>query len=397
MTLENLDTVIAFVAVILLLSLVITTLVQMTSWFFKFRESTLLWGITRVLRQLAPPELSQDSISKLATQVANHESLQNRDSRPANAISFDEFVKVLQLIGESSSNEAGMAKVLAALRTAPLQEVNSLATALTAALSVAFPQQRVQVEDAVERVKAKALEAGNKLRFWFDTIMARTTERFTWNTRRVTVIAAIGVAVLARVDSVDILRQLAQKPDVRAKIVQMAMSDQTWKQASEILEPAATETRPPSTEARGGLSAANLAPLPGALKAIKLLHPEIPADFVGANSSDLAAWKQALAAKVPPELEERILAEFTAEYGKQELDRLLGQVKTLHGTLSQTALDLAPFSWRDYPKHIPGVLLSVFLLSLGAPFWFNTLRRLSNLRPLLARKVDEQTSQGDTP
>lgn len=394
MTLENLDTVIAFVAVILLLSLVITTLVQMTSWFFKFRESTLLWGITRVLRQLAPPELSQDSISKLATQVTNHESLQSRDSRPASAISFDEFVKVLQLIGESSSNEAGMAKVLAALRTAPIQEVSNLAAAVTADLSAAFPQQRAEVENAVERVKAKALEAGNKLRFWFDTIMARTTERFTWNTRRVTVVAAIVVAVGARVDSVDILRQLSQKPDVRAKIVQMAMSDQARKQATEILEPAVTATRPPSTEARGGLGAANLASLPGALKATRLLHPEIPADFVGPNSSDLAVWKQAIATKVPPELEERILAEFTAEYGKQELGHLLGQVKTLHGTLSQAALEVAPFSWQDYPKHIPGILLSVFLLSLGAPFWFNTLRQLSNLRPLLARKVDEQSSQG---
>jgi hypothetical protein len=37
---------------------------------------------------------------------------------------------------------------------------------------------------------------------------------------------------------------------------------------------------------------------------------------------------------------------------------------------------------------IPGVLATAALLSLGAPFWFNLLKSLTNLRPLVATKQD---------
>jgi hypothetical protein len=39
---------------------------------------------------------------------------------------------------------------------------------------------------------------------------------------------------------------------------------------------------------------------------------------------------------------------------------------------------------------IPGIILSIFLLSLGAPFWYNILGKLLQLRSLLAQKDDEQ-------
>jgi hypothetical protein len=37
-------------------------------------------------------------------------------------------------------------------------------------------------------------------------------------------------------------------------------------------------------------------------------------------------------------------------------------------------------------EHIGGLVLSISLLSLGAPFWFNLLSKMSNLRPFLAVK-----------
>jgi len=42
--------------------------------------------------------------------------------------------------------------------------------------------------------------------------------------------------------------------------------------------------------------------------------------------------------------------------------------------------------WAALGAHWSGVLVSIVLLSLGAPFWFNLLRSLSNLRPTLANK-----------
>ena len=41
-------------------------------------------------------------------------------------------------------------------------------------------------------------------------------------------------------------------------------------------------------------------------------------------------------------------------------------------------------------RHVTGTLASVLLLSLGAPFWFNTLRQLSNLKPAISEKVSKK-------
>jgi hypothetical protein len=42
------------------------------------------------------------------------------------------------------------------------------------------------------------------------------------------------------------------------------------------------------------------------------------------------------------------------------------------------------------PAHFPGMVLSTLLLSLGAPFWFETLKNLLRLRSSIATKDDEQ-------
>lgn len=44
--------------------------------------------------------------------------------------------------------------------------------------------------------------------------------------------------------------------------------------------------------------------------------------------------------------------------------------------------------WTPSWGHFVGILATAALLSLGAPFWFNTLKTLSNLRPILANKAE---------
>jgi hypothetical protein len=43
-----------------------------------------------------------------------------------------------------------------------------------------------------------------------------------------------------------------------------------------------------------------------------------------------------------------------------------------------------------------GMAISALFLCLGAPFWFNVLQQIGNLRPLLAGKVDD-TEAGKGP
>jgi hypothetical protein len=66
--------------------------------------------------------------------------------------------------------------------------------------------------------------------------------------------------------------------------------------------------------------------------------------------------------------------------------------------LNKAALITLPLD-RDWPKRlmdvrkIPGMILSVLLISLGAPFWFNALKDLLKLRSSLAGKDDAQRAQ----
>ena len=48
-------------------------------------------------------------------------------------------------------------------------------------------------------------------------------------------------------------------------------------------------------------------------------------------------------------------------------------------------------------RKVPGMLLSVLLISLGAPFWYNALKDLIKLRSNLAQQDDQQRAQRQSP
>jgi hypothetical protein len=56
---------------------------------------------------------------------------------------------------------------------------------------------------------------------------------------------------------------------------------------------------------------------------------------------------------------------------------------------------MVPDAWKSNwrPAKIPGIALSVMLLSLGAPFWYDALKDLVGLRPVLARKEQAHREQ----
>ena len=66
--------------------------------------------------------------------------------------------------------------------------------------------------------------------------------------------------------------------------------------------------------------------------------------------------------------------------------------------LEQTGIVAPPHSahqWMDNWRNVNplGVCISVFLLTLGAPFWYDMLKKLLNLRSVLADKDDQQRRQ----
>src|SRR5262249_50284688 len=67
-------------------------------------------------------------------------------------------------------------------------------------------------------------------------------------------------------------------------------------------------------------------------------------------------------------------------YSNQPLRQ--GLVKAEQGNSSGIPVSQLPIGWTNAPGHtfIPGFLLTGLALTLGAPFWFDLLGRLANLR-----------------
>ena len=81
-------------------------------------------------------------------------------------------------------------------------------------------------------------------------------------------------------------------------------------------------------------------------------------------------------------------------------DADLSNPKPYYNLLNQVGLVTLPFSdlqaWErgiQEPRKWPGMVIAIFLLSLGAPFWYNALQQLLKLRSTLAAKDDTQRAQ----
>ena len=196
-----------------------------------------------------------------------------------------------------------------------------------------------------------------------------------------TIVFAILFAFGAQLNTFGILNQLWTSPEARARLVNDR--ETILKEASVVLSvqsgsaPSSGPGVPPQILGR-------------AMKALKETEkeaatglPEAPEKFGNLNEAEDWLRKNAKAEGLKEQLVKKyrdlVLAELSAEAGKIKQDLAEAGFKITFAT-----------SWKEFKgmfhprRNILGILITAGLLSLGAPFWFNMLRSLSNLRPLLA-------------
>ena len=83
----------------------------------------------------------------------------------------------------------------------------------------------------------------------------------------------------------------------------------------------------------------------------------------------------------------------------QERDAAMKKAFTIVGELELIpnpyhSIDFLPWQNHWQNLHLWGILFSAGLLSLGAPFWFNALKTLTALRPVVAKKLDDEQQSG---
>lgn len=370
--LEHLDTMIGFAVVMLLLSLLITVIVQLVLNVFNLRAHNLVIGIRRTLELVDPALLPH--AEAIAEKVLEHGAVSPGGWWPkATAIRFEELVTVLGVLATDATWSDTTART--ALQTALAKSDRLYPAPSKDDLELLFPGvSDADIEAALARLRARKDGFVDDLKTWYDAVMDRTCERFSRHTKVITGVAALLVSFGLTIDSVAILKQISGDASLRAKLVQSAdsaikMADDYTAKVAENADLATSALEKTRTEMK---LAATVAP--------------------GLKSR--AEGKQWIVANVDADKLAAATATFEKHYNQAALgrvDELTESARTIKAKLDDTQLVLFQMPrWDTYGGHVLGMLISTLLLSLGAPFWYNLLRQLSGLRPHVAGKIDEE-------
>jgi hypothetical protein len=353
MTLEHLDTALGFAVIMLLLSLLITVLVQMFVAVSGLRGGNLLRGVQQILAQASPA--MREHAGAIAERVLRHPAVAPIWKRRATAIRAEELVGLLQNLESSPGG--------------PLTE-----------------EQRRALSEALAQPVGSVSKLIGSVNTWFGTIMDRTTERFVLQTRLVTATIALLFAVGLHIDSLQLLQRLATDGQWRAQLV--AASQATLKQAEDMAVTTGDQ-RPLASRALAALRADTAA------SAAAATLPDPPPNLLTRGQG--VAWLQERLRGAPSLT--GALAAYHRHFDEETrlwLGELRAATSDITAQLGHARFELIPEPypplktyWAD-PRHLIGVLMSALLLSLGAPFWFNVLHQLSNLRPAIAGKVEKK-------
>jgi hypothetical protein len=225
-----------------------------------------------------------------------------------------------------------------------------------------------------DTVNSIASEAG-KLEAWFNATMDRVSARFTTYIRLWTVGFAITLALVTGLNTVTLLDELytngafrqsvagaaTQMVDLAGRVLPNGPSDAVTKMYTDAATKAIADSKAKADASPSGI----------------------------ASESDARAW---LTAHITDSGQQSAAL---AAFDKALMDQHVQDAAALRTIVTKSSFDVRQFGWKqDQPwwPQVPGVLATAALLSLGAPFWFNMLKQLTSLRPILANKQDAEAS-----
>jgi len=430
LSITTFDTVLAFAAAMLTLSLLVTAWVQFLSALLQLRAGNLVWGLERLLQQIDPKnELGSQTRALAEHLVKKHRALagasilrglsayfakwgQKHPWLGRLALAFDRFalfagqgstairpgelvIALRELATPKPAGTGGPDVLPQDVQTALTQWLESIDHSTDGAGLVGkigavadevgklLPAEtKVAVREAVERAVKQGDALARRVGDWFDTVMDRTAERFALQCRYVTVLGAAILVLALGVDAEWMFSRL--KTDTAQREALIGQVDPLLKRAS-----ASFEQNCAGTAASEGLQALGK-DQPALAQALKASPP-----------GELASVSQARAwlAKAGVTVDDAVLRKAHAEAARACITTLQGDLAAARAA-TETHVDAllrGPIckvegSWslscKEGAPHWRGHLLAFVLLSLGAPFWFNALKTLSSLRPLVASRAE---------
>lgn len=396
MTLEHFDTVLSFVVILAGVSLLVTTLTQMVSALFGLRGTNLQWGIETLLSHVDPA--LEKHARTIAEQVLHHPMISDssfsgvtgsilRRWKLASAIRKDELIDALHHLAEDPGNPSDTRpewQVQLALALDRLTDDTADRVAAAAPeIKKLFPDDPAKSE----RIISEMLKAGEKtvgtVNRWFDPVMDRVSQRFGVQMRTWTVGLSIVLAFALHLDAFKLLSRLSSDAELRARLISSANTLE--RKADEAL--------------------GNVTNVPPAVfgEALSLLVKAHPAEFSKTpslpdqvrNLADAQQWIRTSLAGAGGAVTAQRLQEFETLVPQVRLQAATQDFRELLHDRMKFALLPDPYpvpfylGWWPGESQFWGILATSALLSLGAPFWFNLLKTMTNLRPVLAAKTEK--------
>jgi hypothetical protein len=384
--LAYLDTLIGFAVIMLGASLAITILTQMISALFSHRGANLLWGLETMFKNLPDCPLLNDAKTAaiVAKSVLTHPLISDSifslkpkwladRIRLAKAIDPDELIAILRDLSTSAAF-ASLRDEIEKLIDARNPEADRRLTLLIGSPALAgtpAASAAPLLKDALNSIQGDV----GRLEAWFNATMDRVSARFTTYVRLWTVAFALALALGTGLNSVTLLSDLytngafrqavagsaTQMTDLAGKVLPNGPNDVAAKMYTEMVAKAIGDSRATADTPPSGIDSETAARA-----------------WLAAHVTDSAQQSAALSAFDQAFMAERV-----------------HDAAALRTILSGSSFDVRQFRWKpDQPwwPQVPGVLFTAAMLSLGAPFWFNMLKQLTGLRPILANKQDESAN-----
>ncbi|MEY2529612.1 MAG: hypothetical protein QOJ05_1702, partial [Verrucomicrobiota bacterium] len=242
---------------------------------------------------------------------------------------------------------------------------------------------------------AKALDdACKKFKYWFEVSQERAQQWFTTHTRWFTVVFAVIFAFGLQLDTIEIFKFVSSNKAARDKLVAQvgAVTGQAEKiigDGDKVLQDALDTWRKGLTDEAAKQAVSSVTVSPSDSRGNVRAKIDTALGTNAAKTELLAGFDRAV--------------DQTAE---KKLKDSAGDYTSLKTRLDDTGFKLFVTEpggrWHngrlcDIPPHLLGLLFSVGLLSLGAPFWFNALKSLANLRSRVAQSISTEQEGEKAP
>ena len=360
--LKSLDILIGLATVMLLFSMAVTVVTQFITGVISSRGRYLRNGLMGLLQQL-DPGLTEQLAKDISNALLRHPLIADPYGRLGTVIHREEFTTLLMELAGGQGKETlkkdaqdALLQLLQKNNISDPQETLSNIRDLALRLEAANPGIANNVRQNMAIMREAQSTLVGKVHACFDPTIDRVSQRFTLSTRWITLLASLAIAVAVQLDVIALVNRLSFDDSFRKTMVAEAQQILDANAPKFPQPPAATSTTAPATTSTTTGSEASTKPAAAGIAAVTGTASQDPG-----NLSDAQA------------------------------ERIRNESYTL---LSNAGLITMPTNEQWFtqwdPRKIPGILLATLLLSLGAPFWYNALQKLLQLRSLLTQKDDKQ-------